>query len=93
MALVHITEYAERKDGVLVEPALANQSKTPSGTAQASDAFNAKTKFVELTAVATCAFEFGTAPVAVTTDARLIAGETVVREVPVNKSYKVSVIT
>jgi len=95
-----ITEYAALASdsfsyglAAALEPAVAEQALTPSGTSGASAAFNERTSYVMLHAQEAVCLKWGTAPVAVTTAQRIGAGETRFVGVPMGKSFKVACIT
>jgi len=98
MGILYITEYQEisnmpvsRHGQMPQEPALATQTVSYTTHAESS-AFNTKTRFVRLHTDSICSFVFGTAPVAVTTDSRMAAGQTEYHAVPVNQTFKVSAV-
>jgi hypothetical protein len=92
-----VTEYASLASDTFstgiaaaLEPALAEQAITISGTSAASAAFNTRTCFVMLHAQEAVCLKWGTAPTAVTTAQRMAAGETRFVGVPPGQSYKVA---
>lgn len=78
MATLYISEYPDQRtvSPVAVEPALVNQTVTYTGTAGVSTAFGGSTRVVRIHTDGICSFKFGTAPTALTTDARMVAGQT-----------------
>lgn len=83
MASLYITEYeniAYVGDGrgvpVGLEPALATQKVSFTGTPGQSAAFNARTRFVRLHADGIMSIAFGTNPTAAVTDPRVAASTT-----------------
>lgn len=100
MAKAYISEYVDLPvfigQGIMaaVEPAVATQAVSFTGTAGASAAFNAKTKFIRVHVDAAASFKFGTGtPVALVSDPRLAASSTEFFGIPVSPgSYKVSFI-
>lgn len=100
MAVLYITEYAEMQIGpagrggqMPLEPPLAEQTVAIGVGSVASSAFNAATRFVRLHTDAICSVEFGTAPTATASKARMAANQTEYHGVPLGASYKVAVIT
>jgi len=92
-----VTEYAslasdtfDFRIAAAMEPALANQAITISGTSGQSAAFNERTSFVMLHAQEATCVAWGTNPTAVTTAQRMGAGETRFVGVPMGQSYKVA---
>lgn len=76
-----------------MEPSVAEQTITASGTSGTSAAFNAQTSFVMVHAQEAVCLKWGTGtPVAVTTAQRMAAGETRFYGVPAGRSFKVAVI-
>jgi len=73
-----------------MEPAVAEQTMTLSGTSSQSAAFNAQTAFVMVHAQEAACLKWGTNPTAVTTAQRIAAGETRFVGVPAGKSFKVA---
>lgn len=99
MATLYITEYSESRiliGGQMVqvplEPPLAEQTVTISGTHAESAAFNAKTTFVRIETDLICSLLIGTAPVATTSSGRWVAGQTEFRGIRDGQGYMVSVI-
>lgn len=99
MAVLYVTEFANlgrdsnRQMLQIPElPVVAEQTVAVSGSAAASNAFNALTAFVMLHADTVCSVAFGTAPTAATTNLRLAANTYLTLAVPIGASYKVSVI-
>ena len=82
MATLYITEYANVPSGTrgdiqcAVEPAIANQTITITGTSAQSAAFNADTIFVRLNTDTTCFVLFGANPTATSSKTRLVADQT-----------------
>jgi hypothetical protein len=75
------------------EPPLATQIVDFTSGAAQSAAFNAKTRFVRLHTDAICSVRFAANPTATINDARLAAGQTELRGIPVDGSAaKVSAI-
>lgn len=100
MAVLYITEFAQLMPSpvggqgqVPQQPPLAEQTVAIGGASVASSAFNSQTRLVRLHTDAICSVEFGTAPVATSTTARMAANATEYHGVPVGASYKVAVIT
>ena len=102
MALLYVSEFAELeigpagRVGQIPMPPVAEQTVAIGVGSVASNAFNAKTRFVRLHADAICAVKFGTAPTAIvagaTGTARMVAGQTEYFGVPLGQSYKVATI-
>lgn len=99
MGILYISEYEQLAPSpmghvgqIAQEPPIATQAVTFS-TATASSAFNAKTRFVRLHTDGICSYVFDTAPVATTSDSRMVAGQTEYHGVPINQSYKVSAVS
>ena len=96
MATLYISEYNDInvRQGVLtpvvVEPALADQTKAIAGTSAQSNAFGANTRIVRLHTDAVCSVLFGANPTALTTSKRLAADQT--EYFRVNPGDKVAVI-
>ena len=95
-----ITEYRDlardtnnRDVAAGMEPAVTEQSITVSGVSTQSAAFNAQTSYVMIHAQEAACLAWGTNPTAVTTKQRIGANETRFVGVPLNKSFKVAVIT
>lgn len=100
MTVLYITEFASqgmdnygRAIQVGKVPPLAEQTVSISGSSTASSAFNAATNMVRIHTDSICSIEFGTAPTATTSTARLAANQTEYFTVPNGQSYKVAVIT
>jgi len=100
MAVLYITEFVSQgKDGnaraipVAMLPTTAEQTVAISGSSSASSAFNNATSLVRLHSDAICSIEFGTAPTATTTTARMAANQTEYFTVPQGAAYKVAVIS
>ena len=100
MGSLYISEYSElavAKNGQViqagVEPALATQKITTSGTSAQSSALNAKTRFVRVHTDAIVSITFGTDPTATTDHARLAAGQTEYFAVQPGATYKLAAIT
>jgi len=100
MGILYITEYAGLAPAgapggwgqVPQDPPLAEQ-KVTYGSSTQSAAFNAKTRMVRIHTDSICSIEFGTNPTATTSTARMVAGQTEYRGVPVGQSYMVAAIT
>lgn len=100
MAVAYITEYADLmapgapggRGQVPMEPPLAEQTVAIGAEAKSS-AFNAKTRLVRVHVDAICSVLFGTAPTATTSSQRMAANQTEYHAVPLNGSFKISVIT
>lgn len=101
-AQVYITEFTEigsinawNPGGIVqvaVEPALAEQVMTSTGSSAASAAFNAATRFVEVYANGDSVnFKFGSAPTASASTNRLGDGERIWRQV--TPGHKIAIIT
>lgn len=96
MAVMYITEYSDfaLSNGAVIpqEPPTAEQT-VAIGVEAKSAAFQNNTRIVRLHCDAICSVEFGTAPTATTSKARMAANET--RTVLVNpgSAFKVSVIS
>lgn len=99
MATLYISEFTEPSiiqgglNPVVKQPFVAEQTVAIGGSSTPSNAFNAKTGIVRIHTDAICSIEFGTAPVAEATNARMAAGTTEYFEVPLGQSFKVAVIT
>ncbi len=100
MAVLYITEYAGLAPSppggtsqVPLEPPVAEQTVAIAAGSAASSAFNAKTRLVRLHTDAICSVEFGTAPTASATTARMAQNQTEYHGVPLGASFKVAVIT
>ncbi len=95
---LYITEYAEIGKDTLgrllscpLEPALAEQKITISGTSAQSSAFNADTRFIRLHTNEICSVLFGANPTATVASQRFAAGQTEFKAVV--PGQKVAVIT
>lgn len=99
MATLYITEFsgAEVQHGVLVPvafaPALAEQTRSISGSSAQSSAVNAATTVIRLHTDAICSIAIGTNPTATTSTMRMAADTTEYFAVPKGQSYKVAAIT
>ena len=102
MATLYVTEFTslDRESGlpgdviqIALQPPIAEQTVSISGSHAESSAFNAKTDFVRLHTDAICSIVFGTAPVATTAKCRLAANQTEYFGVTPGLSFMVSVIT
>lgn len=100
MAVLYVTEYAAI--GILqggrviqapLEPPLVEQVVAIGGSSTQSQAFNAKTAFIELHTDAICSVSIGINPTATATTRRMAANQTTDRAVPLGQSFKVAVIT
>ena len=98
MATLYVTEFAGvggdnqgATVGVLAQPPVAEQTVAIGGGSLASAAFNALTTFVRLHSDVICSVEFGAAPTASATTARMAAGQTEYFHVVAGQ--KVAVIT
>ena len=78
---------------IALQPPIAEQTVSMSGTHAESSAFNVKTDFVRLHTDAICSVEFGTAPVATTAKMRMAANQTEYFGVTPGLSFMVSAIT
>jgi hypothetical protein len=77
MSFLYVTEYEREYNGLPVQPPLAEQKITISGTTAQSAAFNALTKVVRLHVDALTGVTFGVSPTAATaSSARMVAGQT-----------------
>lgn len=97
---VYLTEYATILVGsqgsqvqVALEPPLADQTITSSGTAAASAAVNVTTRIVRVHTDAIICVTSGTAPTATAGMRRMPADSTEYFAVPLGRSWKFSVIT
>lgn len=96
MATLYISEYDDinvRQGSitpVVVEPALADQTKAFTGTSAQSTAFGARCRIVRLHTDAICSVLFGANPTALVTSKRLAANQT--EYFRVNPGDKVAVI-
>lgn len=100
MATLYITEYQgtglqpNQSIQSPMEPPLATQALTYTGTAGVSAAFSAKTQLVRITSEAVCSYLFSSAGTAATTSSpRLAAGVSEYHAVPLGQGFKVSAIT
>lgn len=100
MSVLYISEYVDaplvnpgQAIPVGIEPAVAQQHFTVSGTSAQSALFNAKTKFVRIHTDGIVSLKFGTNPTAVTTELRLAANQTEYFGVPEGGLYMVAAIT
>lgn len=100
MSLLSITEYQgtglqpNQSIQSPMEPPLATQSITYTGTAGTSAFFNTNTRLVRITSDGTCGYIFSTAgTAAVITNPRLAAGVVEYHSVPEGGTLKVSAIT
>jgi len=75
-----------------MEPSIAEQAITASGTTAQSAVFNAQTAFVMLHAQEAACVAFGTNPTATTVKQRIGAGETRFVGIPPGKSFRLAVI-
>lgn len=91
MASLYVAEYNGTNEGSPNTPPIAEQVVTYTGTAAASTAFNARTTLIRVHTDAICSIAFGKAPVAVVTNARLVAGQT--EYFAVGAGDKISAIT
>jgi len=100
MATLYVAEFVglplQRQGGVvelaLVPPGVEQTVAIGAGSV-ASSAFAATTTYVRIHTDAICSIAFGTAPTAVATTMRMVAGQTEYFAVPVGLSFKVAVIT
>lgn len=102
MAIAYVTEFANpivfqgNTQPVCSLQAITTQAVTYTGTAAASAALNIKTRMVRIHTDSICSFAYGTAPVALTTDPRMVAGQTEYFEVnldrPLTAANKLSFI-
>lgn len=99
MATLYITEFsrvysaADISAPFAVQPPIAEQTVAIGGSSAASAAFNVSTTFVRLHTDAICSIEFGSAPTASATKARMAASTTEYFAVAANSNQKVAVIT
>ncbi len=98
MAVLYVSEHAElvvHQGGggqALSEPPIAEQTVAIGATsAQVTNAFNAKTRFVRVHTDAICSILFGANPTATATNKRLAANQTEIFRV--TPGHKVAVIT
>lgn len=75
-----------------MEPSIAEQAMTVTGTTAQSTAFNAQTSYVMVHAQEAVCLAWGTNPTATTVKQRMAAGETRFVGVPCGKSFKVAAI-
>ena len=102
MALLYVTEFAEieigpaGRVGQMPMPPVAEQTVAIGVGSVASNAFNAKTRFVRLHTDAICAVKFGTAPTAIvagaTGTARMAANQTEFFAVPISDQALVRMV-
>lgn len=94
---VYITEYAGmgHQNGVAnaaaKEPALANHTRTVSGTSAQSAAFNAAARVIRVHTSEICSIVIGANPTATTSDARMAANQT--EYFSVEPGHKLAAIT
>lgn len=98
MSTMYISEYpdagyASSGSSLGVEPALADQAVSFTGTPGASAAFKNNTKLVRIHVDGIASILFGTAPTAATTNKRMAASTTEYFLVPPGAAFKVSAIT
>jgi|SRR5271166_972738 len=99
MAVLYVAEFAlmgqapNSVPAMGMQPVITEQVVSIGGSSTPSLAFNAKTRFVRLHTDAICSIEFGTAPTATTSMARMAANQTEYFAVPEGGAYKVAVIT
>lgn len=90
---LYVTEFAALEKGnfpLAIQPPLAEQKIAASGSSAASSAFNASTGLVRIHTDAICSIEFGAAPTASASTARMAAGAT--EYFMVTPGHKVAVI-
>lgn len=75
-----------------MEPSVAEQALTVSGSSTLSAVFNAQTSFVMVHAQEAACLAWGTAPTATTIKQRIGAGETRFVGIPAGKSFRVACI-
>jgi hypothetical protein len=76
MSNLFVTEFVGEYNGIPVQPPLAEQKITISGTSAQSAAFNSLTRVVRVEVDAITGVTFGSNPTATTaTSARMVAGE------------------
>lgn len=99
MGILYITEYAdEGKDQngnlapVAMLPPLAQQAITFTTSTQ-SAVLNAQTRLVRLHTDSICSFRAAVNPTAVTTDARMAAGQTEYFAVPPGSTLKIAAVS
>jgi hypothetical protein len=97
---LYLTEYRDlardtnnRDIAVAMEPSVAEQALTVSGSSSQSAAFNAQTSYVMVHAQEAACLAWGTNPTATTSKQRIGANETRFVGVPMGKSFKVAAIT
>lgn len=95
MATLYIAEYADYQKGnaLAMEPAAAEQTVSIGGTSTQSSTVNPVTELIRIHTDAICSIAIGTNPTATTSKKRLAANQTEYFKIPVNKSYKIAVIT
>jgi len=99
MAVLYITEYARiatDPDGNLamsLEPPMAEQTVSITGSSTQSSAFQTATKYVRLHTDAICSVLLGQNPTALSTSGRMAANQTEYRSVPQGWNFKVAVIS
>ena len=76
----------------LMEPYLASENVTFSGTAAQSSVFNAKTALIRIAAINACHVRVGTNPTADMGDPFIAAGGSMVLGIPTGHSYRVSIV-
>lgn len=98
MATLYITELDRlpldqmgRAVAAPMMPPIAEQTKAIGGTSAASNAFDQRTRFIQIHTDAICSVAFGESPVATTSNQRMAAGET--RFYGVQPGHKVAVIS
>ena len=102
MATLYISEYLNmardqhwQSVPVGEEPAIASQNISIGGASVQSAALDVKTRFVRLHSDAICSYKLGAAPVATTSDARMVAGATEyfgINKLAVETGLKIAVI-
>ena len=99
MTTLYISEFADfgrsttETGQVAAQPPTNEQTVSLSGTSAASSAFKNNTRLVRLHTDSICSIEFGTAPTATTSTARMAANQTEYFTIPAGQSYKVAAIT
>lgn len=95
MATLYISEYAGigfgNNQNLPVEPPLAEQTVSVSGTSAQSSAFNASTRFIRVHTDAICSILIGSNPTATTAKKRMAADQT--EYFAVNGGDKIAAIT